>query len=560
MPDLTLDPVPPFVWPDSRVLSGSHAYAGAVPYDSVLSRASGVAGVVSGINLEGARWFARLVAAKNLPSRVVIVLFPACPTNPEVLNALKDLNSAIPRQGSGQQPLAELRLLPFEPPSATLPNSLCILNSDGGEPCLITGSSANFGLGCGESAHLNLAFHPDPALLEAWRNWFDWVWSQSVPLTDETAEIPRLVPAPGTAEAVEAWDAYLTRCLVARGRGDNKSQTRVRVDPESGQVTAIDAEGAPRPSPGEDLGMPRVDPLAGKIACIFRLGTLASVDKTSRIPPLDVPVKAELFGIPSWRREGAGTRRVEYRFSVLDDELLSDIEGKRKLAGKLLSRFSFPLGDGVRWMPHRARPLFEAELDRLNKAGSDALRRGLGDNIAAFVKKRRDRVAKPAQAFYEEHRPGQRVRDETVDEIMGDCQKRLEAALKGRLLPKITYTPVQFVVGRASEWASPWGQAASMLQAVAEFPRKVGTDPFFLRGFDVDEDELLKAMDVCDDAVLKISNRRDRKKQATEDLLVLAQLARSKRDARGRCELILRLIGGAQADDIGAEVGDEEST
>src|SRR2546422_1760862 len=30
-------PVPPFVWPDPRVLGGSHAYTSAVPYDSVIS-------------------------------------------------------------------------------------------------------------------------------------------------------------------------------------------------------------------------------------------------------------------------------------------------------------------------------------------------------------------------------------------------------------------------------------------------------------------------------------------------------------------------------------------
>lgn len=276
--------------------------------------------------------------------------------------------------------------------------------------------------------------------------------------------------------------------------GDDESQTKVRVDPESGQVTVIDANGAPRPTPGEDLSLPRLDPLAGRIAQIFRLGTVASVDKTSRIPPLDVPVKAELFGIPSWRRKGADTRRLEYRFSVLDDELLSDIEGKRKLAGKLLSRFSFPLGDGVRWMPHPARPIFEAELDRLNKAGKDALSEALGNDIGAFVRQHRDRVAKPAQAFFEEHRPGQPVPEATVAKILAACQQRLEKAHQGQLLPKITYTLVQFVVGPASEWGSPWGQAASLLQAIAEFPRKALTDRFFLRGLDVDEDELLEAI------------------------------------------------------------------
>ena len=561
MPDLTLDPVPPFVWPDPRVFGGSHAYTSAVPYDSVISRARGLAGVVTGVDLRGARWLAELVSNRNLQSRLVIVLYPACPTRAEVLDALHAVQSIVP-EPTGRVPgpaLVELRLLPFEEPSGDSPNSLCVVDAEGREPCLIMGSAANFGLGSGESAHLNLVFHPEPSLLEAWRNWFEWVWSVSVPLSNKTAEIPLLVPAPGTAEAADAWHAYLTRCRDARAHDDEKSQTKVKVDPDSGQVTLIDVAGTPKLSPGEDLGLPRLDPLAGQVARIFRLGTLASVDKTSRIPPLDVPVKAELFGISSSRRAGAGTRRVEYRFSLLDDQELRGLEAKRRAAGALLSRFSFPIGDGVRWMPHRARPLFEAELDSLNKAGKDALTRVLGGDVSAFVKQRRDRVATAAQALYEEHRPGQRVAASTIDEILVNCEKRLKNAREGQLLPRITYTPLQFVVAQASEWASPWGQAASLLQGIAEFPRKMLTDRLLLRGLDVDESELLEAMDVCADAVLKISNRRDSRPRAHKDLHVLARLADSRMGARARCQLVLRLIGGAEAEEISAQITDEET-
>src|SRR5207244_11163815 len=130
--------------------------------------------------------------------------------------------------------------------------------------------------------------------------------------------------------------------------------------------------------------------------------------------------------------------------------------------------------------------------------------------------------------------PSQRVPDSTIDAILGDCEERLKKARYGQLLPKITYTPVEFVVGQASAWTSQWGQAASLLQSIAEFPRKALTDRLFLRGLDIDEYELLEAMDVCSDAIMKVSNRRDSKTQATEDLQVLARLARSRMDARGR--------------------------
>ena len=100
MPHLTLDPVPPFAWPEPRVLSGSHTYESAVPCDSVLSRARSLAGVVSGVDLKGARWFEKLVRTSDLRSRVVIVVYPACPTRPEALNVLNDLQSAVPRESS----------------------------------------------------------------------------------------------------------------------------------------------------------------------------------------------------------------------------------------------------------------------------------------------------------------------------------------------------------------------------------------------------------------------------------------------------------------------------
>ena len=94
--------------------------------------------------------------------------------------------------------------------------------------------------------------------------------------------------------------------------------------------------------------------LAEDIAAIFRLGTLASVDRGSRIPPLDVPVKAELFGISAWRQAGAGKRHVAYRFTVLDDRELRKLEAVRQSAGELLRYFTFPLSNGVRWMPRAA--------------------------------------------------------------------------------------------------------------------------------------------------------------------------------------------------------------
>jgi hypothetical protein len=100
-----------------------------------------------------------------------------------------------------------------------------------------------------------------------------------------------------------------------------------------------------------------------------------------------------------------------------------------------------------------------------------------------------------------------------------------------------------------------------LLHALAEFPRKALTDRFFFRDLEaVDDDALVEAMDLCEDAVRKISNRRDARQQATEDLRFLARLSHSQNDARSRCDLIVRLIGGEKAEVLSGEVCDRETT
>jgi hypothetical protein len=173
------------------------------------------------------------------------------------------------------------------------------------------------------------------------------------------------------------------------------------------------------------------------------------------------------------------------------------------------------------------------------------------------MKQRRDRVAAAAQALYEEHHAGKSVPDSTIDDILGRLADRLKRACDRQLLPNITYTSVEFAIPSSSRWASVWGHAASLLAGIAQYPRKVLTDRNFLRRLDVDEDDLLAAMDVCGDAILKISKRRDARERARADLEVLARLAASGMGARDRCDLLLRLIGGAEPVDISAEIPDD---
>jgi len=95
--------------------------------------------------------------------------------------------------------------------------------------------------------------------------------------------------------------------------------------------------------------------------------SLVTIDKGSRIPPLELPIKAEWFGIPSFREVGVVSREVRYKISVLDERANKALEARRKGTSGLREKFSFPLADGSRWMPHKAKPFFQAELNAWKK-------------------------------------------------------------------------------------------------------------------------------------------------------------------------------------------------
>jgi len=106
-------------------------------------------------------------------------------------------------------------------------------------------------------------------------------------------------------------------------------------------------------------------------------------------------------------------------------------------------------------------------------------------------------------------------------------------------LPELTYVPVHFDPCDETEWASGWGQALQLLQAIAEYPRKAVTDPFFLRGLDVDDGALLDAMDVLGD---KFHQAKPAKARAKRELEIIVQVMSADVESRRKCAALLRLV------------------
>ena len=63
-----------------------------------------------------------------------------------------------------------------------------------------------------------------------------------------------------------------------------------------------------------ELKIPKPDPLLPRLVQLFEKGDLVIIDKGSRIPPLELPIKAEWFGIPSFREVGVSHARCDTRF------------------------------------------------------------------------------------------------------------------------------------------------------------------------------------------------------------------------------------------------------
>ena len=142
---------------------------------------------------------------------------------------------------------------------------------------------------------------------------------------------------------------------------------RAIVDPESGEVVLVDRDNEAVPSPTEAIGVPKLDPLSDYVARVFELGALVSVDKLSRIPPLEAPVKPEWFGVDSFRQTGMVKAQTSIKVAPFDETTLKKIDRLRRVSGELLPRYSFALADRVRWMPKQAIPLFEAALTAANE-------------------------------------------------------------------------------------------------------------------------------------------------------------------------------------------------
>jgi hypothetical protein len=532
-----LNPKPPFVWPEPRALEKMCTYEHQPPFDELALEANSMFGIVSALTAQGVdvleSWIERNPALKVC---LIVMVYPTCATREADLSHLLDLVKGTPDRLS-------VCIRPLERIADRATNVLCFLMSDSNEVCMVTGPSEDLGLGRWQKEQANFVFSAHPAMVEAFKRYFDWLWGNSREINAKNVVlIPNLVIPEGTEEGARMWRDYMSNCIDPPICEDTP-HTVTLVDPDTGDVIIRSEDGQEITPPTEELGLAKLDQLAEWIARLYDKGALVSIDKLSRIPPLDAPLDPNLFGDASELHRGNVTRKVSVRVSIIDEKTLKEIDKRRQGLRPLLTKFSFGLADSMRWMPTTARELFESELKRVNEEGQKLILALLKGDVGAFIEANRSALVADINAMYTElGRPG-KVTDDVIARVIENLKARLDKAQSANFMPTLSYSLVSFV-RTENAMVSPWGQAFSLIAGIAAFPRKALTDSFFFRGLKVPEDDLIEVMNVADDVLCRDLGTWGIRDRCKAELELISRIEKASLESRDRCHLIWRLLTG----------------
>jgi len=511
------------------------------PVDGSQSKLRHVMAVISGLDAAGVQtireWIDR---ARDITARIVVLVHATCPTRSEDLSALVSLADGHPNK---------VRL--FVAPLAHWGEEMTWVRFDyvaDSPPLLWISAAGNLGLCHPEPHQGHVLLTPDAGMEEQFLDWYSEVEALAVPLSWRTSNIPSLVPAQGTMEGRLAWEAYLEKC-----RGEAPNPASVDLGKEAATSGSAPERSAKRTSEKiaaevrNETRRPKLDPLVPIVSQLFQKGFHATLDKTSRIPPLDLPINAQFFGIDKVRQRGVISRHVGYSISILDDKVNKELEKHRKAASDILPKFTFALADGNRWMPSAAKKLYQRELKKAEEGGSEALRAVLGRDTKAFVLSKREVVAKDAQQHYHEFNPGEKIPDEYIGKILDALEHRFEKALTGKFVPELSEVGTTFRAPHECDSDANWAVARRLLVSIAEYPRKALKDyNYFFRGLKVEPAALLEAMNVLDDHIVSRVSDRRAEQLAKDELDCVGAIEDSELRDRDKCGEIVALLNGSK--------------
>jgi hypothetical protein len=472
---------------------------------------------------------------------LIIAAYPTCSTKQEHLKAFLD----IVTQSASEGKEVELRIL-TAPTWVGLPPTVLLAHAkEVGQTWLCLGSIGDLGKDKWELTSLNVAFRPDDKLRDEFRRWFEYLRQRASLLTEETAIIPHLVVPPGDPEARIMWLKYERLCAV----GSREKAAIVHVDPETGEVMTED--GKPQEaSQTWDQGITKLDPIAQHLNDVYSQAWLVTVDETTRIKPLAIPVKATLLGQQAERTLGAVKHKQQFALNILDADTAKEFE-KCRAVGDIMELLSYLLSKGNRIIPNAARVLLDKELEARNQRGVNSLKETLGGGVKEFIAAKKEGICKNLDQMYQELGQGDAVPQNKVDMVLSEVETRLTAALTSRVTPRAIYNRLSPPDLTSTAPDENWGQALSLLMRAARLLRKSMTDAYLRRGLSglaFKHAEFENAMNIFNDGILKSDNVR----RAECELEALDDIEQSDAPLKDKCHKVWALITGNTTKDITA--------
>ena len=517
----------PYVWPSVDELMEQARNGPAFPFDHALENMASILGIVSGIDDRGVTWLeAFLKQRSELVVRIILAVYAGCPTRSHHLTRLLDFQT----QAAGK---VIFRILPKISTGAVAPaNCLTAVPVDRTAPVFLFGPTPNFSIDGADRTQVNMAFKAEIALFDRWNHWFNKTWKQAAPLTEATADIPALIPAPGSPEAADLWKEFCDRCA------KSKQPVLVKSEPEDGQ------DGKEPEDLEDSTPIPLPDPLVDRMNRLLEKGKQVTIAQSSMAQPLEIPVSPRLLGLEAEHRDGTVVQRQSFRISVFTKEELKKIEGYRKGTQTIIKKLGLPLEKGLYWMPDQVISIFKKEIERKNEEAKNTLLWLVGENARSFVEDKKNQIEEDLIKVSERLGGGGYVSLQTLRKVTDDLSSRIQSALDERLLAQVTPSRVQFDLMEKEGWQAPWAQAEKLMLALVRFPRQVILGTKALSGLQTSESEILTAMNIVDDIILE-KEKEDRwgaEDRSRSELEILERIENANIEGRDRCEAIFMLI------------------
>ena len=529
----------PFVWPVPGDGSESKHDGQRVPFQRVADGANSIAGIVSDIDSDGVAWLERVLCEPRRKVLIVLAVYAGCPTRSEHLSRLLALQSREAER-------IAFRILPMTVRNGAPANSLTVIPQDGSDPVCLFGATPNFGIPKYDPTQFNVALRSEPRLIDKWCSWFDRTWIRAAPLTKSTADIPNLVPATGSAAAAAQWRKYCEMCSNPEQDTQRDTSSACLVEKTGSTLGTLESDGGAPKTPSASIGLHKLDQLGERMTRLLRAGKQVTVANESAVKPLDVPIRPRFFDQDAEKWLGPVVRHQSFRISAFSAEEQKLIDNYRTATRTLISKLGLRFGKARYWMSHEMIPILKVELSRIEMAAKADLVRLVGPYAGTFVSGKRQHIKQALENAFRGFGGEGDLPEDRLQAVLDDLESRIQNALGSEIVPPITTLKIDVDLQQSHKHEAPYAQVEKLLLALAQFPRSIISKPNMLLGIGTDRHLVLDAMNVEDDAILKLNkvNPNAAIRDSKRDLQLLDRIANSDIVERDRCEIYLMIIQG----------------